>query len=362
MIMMWLFLIGFIALNIYLPWRLGDLFALENVVWLYALFAVGTISGFITMSLKTRFNNILISIYHNLAVLWLGIFLFLSLSILVFEVVNLIYRLPPAEAGLAIIIFVAALSIYSLLKALSFKVANVTIPIKNLKSEVKIVQLSDIHLGVTRNKNYLTKIVKKVNDLNPDFVVITGDIVDSKAALAKDMFTPFKDIQSPVYCVYGNHDAYVGLGETIKKLEENNVRVLQNEVLMVNDIKLVGLNYMKADDSVYDPHQITNETIKDTLPTLDLSGDNPKVVLHHGPWGIEYMNENGIDLVLAGHTHGGQLFPFNLMSNTFFPYNKGLAEFKGTQMYVSQGVATYGPVMRLGTDNEINCITLVPQN
>jgi predicted MPP superfamily phosphohydrolase len=193
-------------------------------------------------------------------------------------------------------------------------------------------------------------------------VVITGDLVDSKAALSGDMFAPFKELKKPTYFVYGNHDVYVGLDEVIKKLRENNVTVLQNEVLDVNNLKLIGLNYMKADDSVYDPHQVTDETIKDTLPNLDFSGDSPKVVLHHGPWGVEYMNEHKVDLVLAGHTHGGQLFPFNLIANRIFTYNKGLAQYRETYVYVSTGIATYGPVMRLGTDNEISFITLVKSN
>jgi predicted MPP superfamily phosphohydrolase len=141
-------------------------------------------------------------------------------------------------------------------------------------------------------------------------------------------------------------------------MKENNVIVLQNEVVTISGIKLVGLNYMKADDSVYDPHQVTSETIKDILPTLDLSGNIPKIVLHHGPWGIEYMNKHGVDLVLAGHTHAGQVFPASFITNIIFPYNKGLAEYKETYMYVSQGAATFMPRMRLGTNNEINFITL----
>ncbi|MDR0311527.1 MAG: metallophosphoesterase, partial [Acidobacteriota bacterium] len=247
---------------------------------------------------------------------------------------------------------------YSLLNAVSFKTAYIAISVKNLENEVKIAQISDVHLGAARCKSYLEKIVKKTNEFKPDFVAITGDIADGKAALNKDMLAPLKDLEAPAYFVYGNHDVYTGLDEIIKKLEENNVKVMQNEVLTVNGIKLIGLKYMKADDSAYDPHQVTDETVKDTLPVLDLSGDNPKVVLHHGPWGIEYMNKHGVDLALTGHTHAGQIFPASLIAKKNFPYNRGLYEYNGTYMYVSQGAGTFLPRMRLGTNNEINLITL----
>jgi predicted MPP superfamily phosphohydrolase len=279
---------------------------------------------------------------------------------IIFEIINLIHKLPPARSGWTVIILTAAVSLYALFNALSFTIASVSIPIKNLKNEVKIAQISDVHLGAARGKGYLEKIVAKTNEFKPDFVVITGDIADSRAALTGEMFTPLKNLEAPAYFVYGNHDAYIGLNEIINKMKENNVQILGNEVVVTNGLKLIGLNYMKADDTVYDPHQVTAETIKDILPTLDLSGDNPKVALHHGPWGIEYMNEYGIDLVLAGHTHGGQIFPANLMAKLIFPYVKGLAAYKGTYMYVSQGAGTFLPRMRLGTNNEINFISLEP--
>jgi predicted MPP superfamily phosphohydrolase len=173
------------------------------------------------------------------------------------------------------------------------------------------------------------------------------------------MFTPFKNLQMPAYFVFGNHEVYVGLDEIINQLEENNVRVLQNEVLITNGVKLVGLNCMKADDSAYDPHQVISETIKDILPTLNLDGDHPKIVLHHIPSGIEYMNEHGVDVVLAGHTHAGQIFPFSLIAKAMFPFNKGLAEHNGTYVYVSPGAGIWGPKMRLGSKNEIAVIQLV---
>lgn len=347
-----------IGLNIYLPWRLGGLLGLSNKAWIYGLFGFGLVSSIIVMSLMTKYTNPLISLYYNLTSTWLGIFLYLACFMVIFEIANFIHKLPQAESAWTIISLTLIITVYSLINASFFKTTYISVPIKNLKEEVKIVQISDVHLGAARGKKYLDKVVKKTNELSPDFVVITGDIADGISAITKNMFTPLKDLNAPTYFVYGNHDVYVGLDEILQKLTENNIKVMQNEVLLTNGIKLIGLNYMKADDSVYDPHQVTDETIKDTLPTLDLSGDLPKIALHHGPWGVEYMNEFGIDLVIAGHTHAGQLFPASIIAKASFPYNKGLADYKGTYIYVSQGVGTFLPKMRFGTNNEINLITL----
>ena len=351
-------LILVLGTNIYLPWRLGNLFSLQNKIWLYILFAVGIISAFVSMSLKTRFSNILVSIYYNLATTWIGFFLFMCCLLVLLEITLLIHKFPPKQTGVVFVSLAALLTIYSMINAQFFRVSSEDIPLQKLENEIKIVQISDVHLGVSRSKNYLAKIVKKTNEINPDFVVITGDLADSKRALSQNMFTPLKDLKMPAFFVYGNHDVYVGLDEIIKRLNECNVKVLQNEVIDIMGITLVGINYMRADDSVYDPHQVTDETIIEILPTLDMHHDKPIVMLHHGPWGISYMNQYGVDLVLAGHTHGGQIFPISFMANKIFPYNKGLHEYNGTYIYVSQGVATYMPRMRLGTKNEINVINL----
>jgi predicted MPP superfamily phosphohydrolase len=347
-------------LNAYMPYRLGNLLGLKNKKTLYILFAAGFVSIFISMPLITRFSGIFTTIYYNISTLWLGNILFLFCIMAVFEIFNLIFKFPKKKAAYVIISLTLLIDAYAAVNASFFKVAYVDIPIKNLSEEIKIMQVSDVHLGAHRGVKYLEKIIQKTNELNPDFVVITGDIADSKSALTKNMFTPLRNLHAPSYFVSGNHDVYVGLEEIIKRLTENGIIIMQNKVIETNGIKLIGLNYMKADDSVYDPHQVNDKTIKDTLPLLDFSGDMPKIVIHHGPWGVEYMNEYGTDLVISGHTHAGQIFPATLIAKSRFPYLRGLKNYKGTYIYVSQGAGTFFARMRFATNNEINLITLKP--
>ena len=102
-------------------------------------------------------------------------------------------------------------------------------------------------------------------------------------------------------------------------------------------------------------------TIKNVLSTLNIFKEKPTVLLHHSPDGIKYANQHGVDLYLAGHTHAGQLFPIKYIANLLFAYNKGLHNFKGTQIFVSQGAGTFGPPMRVGTKSEIALLKLKPE-
>jgi predicted MPP superfamily phosphohydrolase len=100
--------------------------------------------------------------------------------------------------------------------------------------------------------------------------------------------------------------------------------------------------------------------LETTLPKLKLNPDLPTVAFHHSPIGIEYFHEAGVDVLIAGHTHGGQMFPWTLLAPLQFPYTKGRYTYKGMQIYVSQGAGTFGPPLRIGTSNELSHIVLVP--
>lgn len=353
-------LVMLIVLNWYLPYRLGAMFGLRSKASLYIIFIVGMLSLLNSMSLVTRSSSSFINIYYTISTTWLGIFVFLSCFMIVFEIVNLFIKLPLRSTGTKIIFLTLLVSVFAMLNAHSYKVSYLDISIEGLEADLKIMHISDVHLGAYRGKKYLERIVTDTNSLSPDLVFITGDIVDAKVALDKNMLTPLSDINAPIYFVGGNHDAYTGLIGLNKDLRENNVKILENETVITKDIQIIGLNYMNPDKETYDPHQVNALTIKEILPTIEFSKELPKVLLHHGPGGVPYMNEYGVDLVLCGHTHGGQVFPATYIANFTFPYNKGLHNYKGTQIYISQGAGTYMPRMRLGTENEITLITLKP--
>ncbi|HYQ58264.1 MAG TPA: hypothetical protein VEP89_13065, partial [Draconibacterium sp.] len=147
-----------------------------------------------------------------------------------------------------------------------------------------------------------------------------------------------------------------------QNLREIGVTVLENEVTHFNQLQIIGLDHMRPDNRSQDKQENEKRpTIHSVLDELNLYPGKPTVLLHHSPDGIELANQHGVDLYLAGHTHNGQLFPFNFVVKMIYKYNKGLHDFKGTRIYTSQGVGTFGPPMRVGTKSEIVIFKLKPE-
>jgi len=238
---------------------------------------------------------------------------------------------------------------------------KVDIYINNLGfEELTIVQLSDVHVGNTIGKAFLEECVLRINALKPDIIVITGDLVDRKIADAKDDLAPLKDLQSTfgTYFVLGNHEYYHGAKDIAAFLPEVNVTPLLNDSVIIsnatNSINLVGLNDIQSirfDTMLIDTFKAF-EHVDKTLPTILLS---------HQPKSIEFVENNTYDLMLSGHTHGGQIFPFGFLVMLQQPYLYGLHAISTTkQIFVSRGTGYWGPPVRVFAPSEISVLTLKP--
>jgi predicted MPP superfamily phosphohydrolase len=204
--------------------------------------------------------------------------------------------------------------------------------------------------------------VNRTKQLNPDMVFIIGDYLDGKIELKDETFAPLRQLNVPTFFVGGNHDEHTDLEAIKEKMRAAGVKVMENEVVEIENVQVVGLDYMKADDQAFDMHPSTGkQTIKKVLPGLKMNQEKPAILLHHSPVGVKYAKEQGIDLYLAGHVHAGQLFPITIISKLFFPYNSGLYEYEGLKIFVSQGAGTFGAPMRVGTKGEITLIALKPE-
>jgi len=215
-------------------------------------------------------------------------------------------------------------------------VKDFEIPFPHIYSDIRIVLLSDIHIGSIRNSGYMEKIVKKTNYLNPDIVLITGDIVDGSARLHKKTFCSIDNIQ--------------GLDEVYRVLKPTKMKILRNEVFQFNGIQIIGVDY-----------SFKKNHLNNVLNKLNIDKNIPSILMYHFPQDIEVSNKFKVNLQLSGHTHNGQIFPFNLLVKLLFPYFNGFYNYKDTLIYVSEGTGTWGPPMRLGSRNEITLITLKPQ-
>ena len=301
------------------------------------------------------FLNIVVVILSYLC----SFLLILLLSLVLTDIFKLIFRIKKKTFFIILSTLTLTLYLYSTITAFSPKVKEVEITLPKLPKQITAVQLSDIHLGHFRGENHLRKIVNKVNELNPDIIFITGDLVESHYNSDKQTLLPLKDLNAPLYFVDGNHDAQVGVEKLKNNLREIGVRVLENEFVDTLGLRIIGLEYMKPDKQSIDPLSVKERnTIQSVISTIPTTDTLATIVLHHTPLGSQYISKAGVDLYLCGHTHGGQLFPLTLINDKNFVYNRGLYKKDNLQIYVSQGSGTFGIPIRLGTTPEITLLKL----
>ena len=239
---------------------------------------------------------------------------------------------------------------------------HVDVYINNLGfEELLVVQLSDVHVGNTIGKEFLEECVARINALNPDLVVITGDLVDRKIEDAKEDLEALKGLKSHfgTYFVLGNHEYYHGAKDIADFLPEVGVTPLLNDSVILRDdnhaINLVGLN---------DIQSLRFETMPiDTYKAFEkVDKILPTILLSHQPKSIEMVENRAYDLMLSGHTHGGQIFPFGFLVMLQQPYLYGLHAISATkQIFVSRGTGYWGPPVRVLAPSEISVLTLKPK-
>ena len=237
------------------------------------------------------------------------------------------------------------------------KLKRIEVPIKNLPKALegfRIAQLSDVHIGPTLRRTFLQDVVRRVNDLKPDLIAITGDLVDGKVEQLNQHVQPLQDLRSKhgTFFTTGNHEYYSGADQWIEYLTSIGVRVLRNEhVSLTHDgapIDVIGVDDWRAKGFGGDHGH--------DLPKAVRGRDSKRVgiLLAHQPKSIFEAAEHDIDLVLSGHTHGGQLWPFRFAVRLVQPYIEGLHLHNDrTRIFVHRGTGYWGIPMRLAVDAEV---------
>lgn len=250
---------------------------------------------------------------------------------------------------------VAVLIIYGFINASLVRITNLNISVnketRHLKS-VHIVVLSDIHLGTVIGNKKLGNIVKKVNALSPDIVLLAGDVVDEniKHVIKQNLGLHLEDIKSKygVYAITGNHEFIGGVEPAVAYLEKHKVKFLRDTAVLIDSsFWLVGRN----DKDMVRFTGKNRKTLENLLSTVDKS--YPVILLDHQPFYLEKAAENGVDVQFSGHTHNGQMFPLNLITRAIYNPDWGYRKIGSTHFYVSCGVGTWGPPVRIGNYPEI---------
>ncbi len=325
-------------------------------------------SSYIISMVHTKYlSQNLIDFFSLIGSYWLGLLMYSSVAFPILGLINFILKkasyfsniIYTIETVLLTVVFIIFIIIGSYNANHSYvKSFDINIDKKTLNEPLNIVMVSDIHLGNIVKNNKLKTMVTEINGLNPDLVIIAGDIIDSDITpfLNHSMSIEFSNIKSKygTFAVLGNHDILTKEEDAIVNiLKENSVTVLRDEVVLINDeFYIIGRDDITVSRYSNEPRAILEDLTK------DLDKSKPLIVIDHNP---KYMDESlnaNIDLQLSGHTHRGQIVPGNLVTNKMFEVDYGYLKKDNLNVVVSSGYGTWGPPIRLGSRSEIVQINL----
>jgi len=242
-------------------------------------------------------------------------------------------------------------------------VVTVEVPIKGLPDELvgfTIVQISDIHVGPTIKRGYVQAIVDAVNELRPDMVAITGDLVDGSVTSLATHVAPLSQLRARrgVYVVTGNHEYYSGAQAWVDAFRGLGLHVLMNEHVV---FRHNGRTVVVAGVTDYSGGGFEPSHASDPVGAMSGAPDEADVrlLLAHQPRSAQAAAGVGYHLQLSGHTHGGQFFPWGFFVRFQQPFTAGLHRHGSMWVYTSRGTGYWGPPKRLGAPSEITRIRLV---
>ncbi|MGE7613609.1 metallophosphoesterase [Paenibacillus sp. NPDC101420] len=337
---------------------------------IYSLCAVTIIINLLLSSSAMTTDSSIVNFIGQFGDYWMGIYFYLFLLLLLSDVILLIskwIKIIPSPAPKRVIFHTRSVVLILVIGLVSYGIYNanqikeVTYPIQIHKStsldHLNIVLISDLHLGYVNDVKFIEDVVDRINNMQPDIVLMSGDIFNGNYyALSNPSkgIELLNTIQSTygVYACLGNHDAGRSYDEIVNFIDKSNIKLLNDEhVVIDNQFVVVGRRDSSPIGDQGNARAVTSEVMGNIDTTM------PVIVMDHQPTNmIEYGDD--VDLILSGHTHQGQVFPANLITNAMFTVDYGHYQKNqnSPNVIVTSGAGTWGPPLRIGTNSEIALI------
>jgi predicted MPP superfamily phosphohydrolase len=302
---------------------------------------------------------------------WIALMFYLLVSLAILEIPRLVIKIGARKSlaedpsrrlllgrSLAVTAGVASVAATGIGMVQALGAPNLKrVPIRLSKLPVsmdgfKIALVSDIHLGPLLGRSHTERIVRIINSTNADLVAVVGDLVDGSVAELGHAAEPLQDLRAKhgSFFVTGNHEYFSGAEQWIEEVTSFGLTVLRNQRVEIDGLDLAGVNDVTGGGSGDPP---------DYAKALDgRDAGRPVVLLAHQPVQAHEAAKHGVDLQLSGHTHGGQMVPFNLVVRLQQPIIGGLGTIDGTQVYVTRGAGFWGPPVRFGAPPDISLVEL----
>jgi uncharacterized protein len=329
----------------------SSIFGFHRPVFIFVLSFVLAASLLIANVYERKIGGILGRVFCITTATWTGAsFILFSLTLMV-HFATIFVDITQSVACLLLGFWVVVV-IGSIINAFIIRVERTEVKLKGLRKGFTAVCLSDLHLGAVRNSGFATRLTKKVNEVKPDVVFIVGDLSDDTGNFTKKTVEPFEKMKAPIFYVTGNHENYLGLEKLLPVMRTSKMKMLRDETVMFKGVQLIGFDY---------PFEGTGITLEEKLKKIRIKKGVPNILLYHAPTEFSAAQKRGVDVMISGHVHGGQIVPFNFLVRLAFKYTHGFHDINGMKVIISQGAGTWGPPMRLGTRSEMIVLRINPK-
>jgi uncharacterized protein len=332
-----------LGMNGYVLARLCHLWTIRWGRWFFGVLPAMALSFPAAILLESQVGNRLTGAFHTLAMGWLGLCWLLLVLLAAQQILERLLPLPRRGWAIGVCGIAAGLAIYATVNAHTIVVRHERIP----GLPLRIAHLSDLHLG-SIGPTTLANIVAMTNRLEPDLILITGDLFDNVNAATQAMTGQLGMLRAPVVFSSGNHEVYAGLERVRQLLVATSIRWLRNETMEFRGVRILGVE--NSSDT-----QLLQGVLARTPASPAFT-----ILMNHQPIGLEVAARHGVRLMLSGHVHNGQIWPFNFLVGLLYGHLGGLHAQGGAYLIVSTGTGIWGPPMRLGSHSEIVLIQAEP--